>query len=256
MLGVIINEKRMCEDALKYKELSKRPMSIIRLIIKKYLSEGKPKDEVYKLINNLMLETYEGYNHNDWKNILKKAIEGVEKTNNLKLVNIEEIHITKEEWDIVLKLEDDRLERLAFILLVYQKINEIINPTSNGWINIGMSNIFKESKIQRKDESKKLLFILKEKGYISKKNSCDSESIKINYNIIGENFIKIDSFEDLSIITYYEEFKNNEDWESCENCSKRFKPKSNKNKYCSKCAKEIEKELTRKRVENFRNKKM
>jgi hypothetical protein len=179
MLGVIINEKRICEDVLKNKELSKRPMSIIRLIIKKYLSKGNKKNEVYILLDKFMKESYEGYKHNDWKNVLEKAIEGVERTNNLELVNIEEIHITKEEWNIVLKLEDDKLERLAFILLVYQKINEIINPTSNGWINIGMSNIFKESKIQRNDESKKLLFILKEKGYISQKNSCDSESIKI-----------------------------------------------------------------------------
>ena len=71
MLGVIVNEKEQCEKALNNNELPTRPMKIIRLIIKKYLSEGKSKYKVYELIDSFMEKSYEGYNKNKWKNSKK-----------------------------------------------------------------------------------------------------------------------------------------------------------------------------------------
>lgn len=239
MLGIIVNEKEQCEKALNDNELPTRPMKIIRLIIKKYLSEGKSKDKVYELIDKFMEKSYEGYNKNKWKNILIKAIDDIKEYNNLELININEIIITKAEWDKILELNNNQLERLAFVLLCYQKVNEIKNPLSNGWINVDLSNAFKEAKIQRGDKTKKLLFELKEKEYISLKNSCDSSSIKINYNIKDEEFIVIDSLKDNDIITYYEEFKNSKKYKKCSSCGKRFELNLKAKKeasICKKCA--------------------
>jgi len=47
---------------------------------------------------------------------------------------------------------------------------------------------------------------------------------------------------------------NDETVEMCDCCGKRFEKKSNNAKYCYKCAKDIEKELTKERVRKFRNK--
>ena len=242
MLGVIVNEKEQCEKALNNNELPTRPMKIIRLIIKKYLSEGKSKDKVYELIDSFMEKSYEGYNKNKWKNILMKAIEDIKEYNNLELIDINRIIITKVEWDKILELDNSQLERLAFALLCYQKVNEIKNPLSNGWINVDLSNVFKEAKIQRGDETKKLLFELKKKEYISLKNSCDSSSIKINYNIKDEDLITIDSLKDNDIITYYYELTTDKKYKKCSNCGKRFELKTvNSNQvYCQTCAKKIQ----------------
>ena len=39
MLGLIVNEKVICEKALSEKNIEGKPMKTIRLIIKKYLNE-------------------------------------------------------------------------------------------------------------------------------------------------------------------------------------------------------------------------
>lgn len=245
MLGIIVNEKELCEKALNNNELPKRPMKIIRLIIKKYFNEGRTKDEIYELINKFMIKSYEGYKKIDWKKILIKTIDGIKEYNNFKLVDVNEIVITKAEWNKILELNNNQLERLAFVLLCYQKANEIINPMSKGWINVDLSNIFKEAKIQKSIESKKMLFELKEKKYISLKNSCDSTSIKIDYNIKDNDFIVVDSLKDYDVITYYNELINDKKYKSCECCGKRFEINNIKNTsqiYCNKCKKDKEKE--------------
>lgn len=257
MLGIIVNEKELCEKALNNNELPKRPMKIIRLIIKKYFDEGKTKDEIYELINKFMEKSYEGYKKIDWKKILIKTIDSIKEYNNFKLVDVNEIVITKAEWNKILELNNNQLERLAFVLLCYQKVNEIINPTSKGWINVDLSNIFKEAKLRCENDSKKLLFKLKEKKYISLKNSCDSASIKINYNVKDDEFIIIDSLEDYDVITYYNELINDKKYKKCIsiNCGKRFEIKSKtcEPKYCNKCSKEINKKKTLERY--YKNKK-
>jgi hypothetical protein len=136
-------------------------------------------------------------------------------------------------------------------MLVYQKINIIKNPKSNGWINNCISDISREAKIgYTGDELKKLLFKLYEKKYILMKNVCDGNSIKINYiNLESEEFVHIDNFE--NVISYYYEYKNNEVWKECDVCKKRFKIKSNKQKYCNKCSKIIKNEQNKSYYHNL-----
>ena len=141
-------------------------------------------------------------------------------------------------------LNDKHLERVAFILLVYQKINEIKNPKSNGWINQNLSDIFSEANVRLiKEEKVTILHSLFKKEYISQKNSCDATGLLINYrNKNSKDKIIISNF--TNVISYYYEYKNNEEWKECSICSKRFKKNNNKQKYCYKCAKEINKEKT------------
>lgn len=175
-------------------------------------------------------------------------IKSVSKYDSFELLNIKSISITKEEWNNILKLNSDILERISFIMLIYQKINIIKNPKSNGWINNCISDIFREAKVgYTGDEQKKFLYNLYENEYILMKNTCDSSSIKINYiNVDSEEFIHIDNFE--NVISYYYEYKNGEVWKECGVCRKRFKlkTKNSPQKYCNKHQKEIKNEQNKK----------
>lgn len=248
MRGVILNEYDIFNKAINKGEMSKRPMETLRILAKKYLSDGMDKEQVIETLQDFMKNNYENYKPSKWQKNIEELIKSILKYNSLKLIHINYIDITKNEFDNILKLNNKLLERLAFVMLVYQKINIIKNPNSNGWINNCISDIFREASVgYTGDEQKKLLYGLYENKYILMKNSCDSTSIKLDYiDINSENLIHIDNFE--NVISYYYEYKYNEKWKVCCDCEKRFKLKTpNSNQiYCQTCAKKIKLENDRK----------
>ncbi len=253
MLGLIVNEKIICEKALSEKTLEGKPMKTIRLIIKKYLSEKLTKEQVFEKVDNFMKDIYKDkYNKSYWKKVITEAINTVSKYNSYNLIDIEKIEIYKEELEIIESLNDITLEKLAFILLVYAKINKIINPTSDGRINVNLNSIFEEAKVKK---DKKLLHKLVELKYILTNTTCDSTTMKINYiKNEGEANIIVDNLQDGNPVTYYLEYKLEYRYGTCEVCSKRFKLKSNNSnqKYCNKCYKEKHKEQDKEYQKNKR----
>jgi hypothetical protein len=254
MRGVIINELEIYNKAIQKNELSDKPLETLRILAKGYFRDGMDKEQILNKLHKFMIDNYVGYKQTKWQKILEDLIKTVSKYESFQLLNIESVSITIGEWDNILALNDKLLERLAFVMLVYQKINIIKNPKSSGWINNCISDIFREAKVgYTGDEQKKLLYKLYENKYILMKNVCDGNSIKINYiDSESKEYIYIGSFE--NVISYYYEYKNNEIWKECELCKKRFKlkTKNSPQKYCNKHQKEIEKENTKRRVKEFR----
>ena len=74
-----------------------------------------------------MKKNYEEYSEDNWYGKLKGIVKKTQKYNNYNIININEVTITEYEWNKIIELNDKHLERVAFILLVYQKINEIKN---------------------------------------------------------------------------------------------------------------------------------
>lgn len=241
MRGVIIKESEILKNALMG-DVGKKPMETLRIMTKKYFSEGKTKDEIFNEINEYMEENYIGYKASKWQSLITQMIKSVSKYNNYEIIDVNEVHISEGEWNKILELKNTQLEKLAFILLVYQKINIIKNPDSDGWINQNFSDILTESCIRRGVEQKALLHKLYSMGYISQKQSCDATSLKINY-IDLNNEIKITINNFTNVIGYYDMFKNNIKYIECEVCNKMVAQKGNKpKKYCSKCLKNKQKE--------------
>lgn len=256
MRGVIINELEIYNRAIQNNELSDKPLETLRILAKGFFKDGMDKDQILDKLHKFMINNYVGYKQTKWQRILEELIKTVSKYESFELLNIESISITKGEWDNILAINDALLERLAFIMLIYQKVNIIKNPKSNGWINNCISDIFRESKVgYTGDEQKKLLYRLYDSKYILMKNVCDANSIKINYiDIESEEYIHINNFK--NVISYYYEYKNEETWKECGCCKKRFKRITNNQVYCNKCSKEIKKENDKNRIKNLRNNKM
>lgn len=241
MRGVIIKESEILKNALMG-DVGKKPMETLRIMTKKYFSEGKTKDEIFNEINEYMEENYIGYKASKWQSLITQMIKSVSKYNNYEIIDVDEVYISEGEWNKILELKNTQLEKLAFILLVYQKINIIKNPNSDGWINQNYTDIFKEASVGSKlngNEQKRLLNNLYVIDYISQKQSCDATSLKINYiDLNSEIKITINNF--TNIIGYYNMYKNNIKYIECEVCDKMVKVKNSKNtsqKYCNKCKK-------------------
>ena len=255
MRGVILKETDILKNALNG-EMEKKPMSTLRILAKYYFNNGDTKGEVEDKLNKYMKENYKSYSPSKWKDLINQLVKSVEKYKTYKMIDVDEVNITENEWFSITSLNNKQLEKLAFILLVYCKINKIKNPTCDNKINNTFSDIFKECGFRATDETKLLLNSLYKLNYISIGMSCNSTSIKINYIEENENNIKftIDNFE--NVITYYEEYKNGKKYIECECCKKRVIQKTHNVKYCPKCKKEIELEMTKERVKKHRKSKM
>lgn len=238
MRGVILKETDILKNALNG-EMEKKPMSTLRILAKYYFNNGDTKEEVEDKLNKYMKVNYKSYSPSKWKDLISQLVKSVEKYKTYKMIDVDEVNITENEWFSIIALNDKQLEKLAFILLVYCKINKIKNPTCDNKINNTFTDIFEECGFRMTNEIKLLLNELYKLNYISIGLSCNSTSIKINYIEENENNIKftIDNFK--NVITYYEEYKNGKKYTECECCRKRIISKTKPKKYCPKCAKEV-----------------
>lgn len=252
MRGVILKETDILKNALNG-EMEKKPMSTLRILAKYYFNNGDTKEEVEDKLNKYMKVNYKSYSPSKWKDLISQLVKSVEKYKTYKMIDVDEVNITENEWFSITALNNKQLEKLAFILLVYCKINKIKNPTCDNKINNTFTDIFEECGFRMTNEIKLLLNELYKLNYISIGLSCNSTSIKINYIEENENNIKftIDNFK--NVITYYEEYKNGKKYMECECCKKRVIQKTHNVKYCPKCAKEMNIENTKKRKSLKRN---
>ena len=252
MRGVILKETDILKNALNG-EMEKKPMSTLRILAKYYFNNGDTKEEVEDKLNKYMKVNYKSYSPSKWKDLISQLVKSVEKYKTYKMIDVDKVNITENEWFSIIALNNKQLEKLAFILLVYCKINKIKNPTCDNKINNTFSDIFRECGFRVTNETKLLLNELYKLNYISIGLSCNSTSIKINYIEENENNIKftIDNFE--NVITYYEEYKNGKKYTECECCRKRIISKTKPKTYCPKCAKEIDRNKAKDRMKIMRN---
>ena len=198
--------------------------------------------DIKELVSNLLEKTYgKNYNKNYWSKYIDSTIKSLKKKEN-KMIDIDKVNIYKEELETIKSLNNIRLEKLAFILLVYCKINKQVNPLINNKINIPLTNIIKESCLNKNNESKILLNELYKKEFIHQGNSCDGTAIQILYvRNEGEIEFTIDDLRDYQPITWYLEYRQGIKYKKCEKCGKRFEVKNNRQSYYTICAKEINK---------------
>ena len=139
------------------------------------------------------------------------------------------------------------MEKLAFTLLCVVKLNNIIRPNNNNWVNRDVKEMFKLANV-RDGVTQQYLSIadLKDLGLLKYSKKIDNINLCVTFiDNEGEIELKIDDFRDLGFqyLAYLGEgFIKYE-------CCKRIVPvksKTNKPKYCDKCSKRINKEIMEK----------
>jgi hypothetical protein len=256
LLGVILNETEIVDNILNKGNCDGNIYNAILLLIKHYHIGGNADrvDVKENIISNLEKCTNIVFKRVEWDDTISKTIDKLFRDikihkKNMKLVDVDKVAITINELNKINSLENKKLKKLAFVLLVYAKISNVALDRDDGWINQSYKNIFTESKVSAKGNDKKLLLHdLYKLEYISQSYKNDSTSLKINY---------IDNEEDSEIAFYIEDFDfviysylnyMGENWKKCERCRGCFMVKNIKNtsqKYCSMCAKEVIRENDR-----------
>ena len=165
MRGVILKETEILKDALNG-IIDKKPMSTLRVLTKYYLGNGITKEEIEVELDTYMKEYYKGYKPSKWKDLINQLVKSVSNYNSYAMCDVDSIYVTENEWFSIISLNNKQLEKLAFILLVYCKINKIKNPDCDNKINQNLTDILTESGIRMTDENKLLLNYLYKINYI------------------------------------------------------------------------------------------
>lgn len=254
-MRLILNEKCLLDKSLNEGYINKKPSVTIRILAKYYLSVGMNADQTYNAIDNFLNKNFIGYIPMNWYNIIKGIINKLIKNKDCSLVYIKNVKITKNEIDIIKTINNIKLEKLAFTLLIYAKIYNQLNNNSSNWVNEHHKYIFKDAKVSAtKIEQGKMIHELKELNLVTVPLKVDKVNIKVNFidNDYSEENIAIIIDDFRNFVYEYQFYFNPNKYIKCSECSKLIKPTNNRQKFCRNCWKEHRKEYEKYKKREYR----
>ena len=254
-MKIILNEKVLLNKSLNDGYIDKKPSITIKLLAKHFFKIGQDKEQVIDSIDNFMSNNYKKYNFMDWQDTIKRIVGKVGKLDVFEFINISNIIIYQDELDLIKNIDNLRLEKLAFVLLVYSKIYNQMNNNETNWVNSNLRDIFSDTKmtVSKKDQNL-MINKLGNMGLLEVSRIVDCTNMKVLFTKNkGKIAIVICDFRDF-IYEYL-------DWvgykiDICEgkDCHRLIMVKNNRQKYCNICWKKKVKELSKETSRKYREK--
>jgi hypothetical protein len=248
MMDIILDELQLAKQSLETGYISKKPTDTIKILIKYYYSIGMNKGQIRDEIELFMSKNYPDFNSAKWQDILDRLVKKYAR-DKYSLIRVERINITESELEYIKAMDNSKLEKLSFVLLVFCKIYNKINDKNNNWVNKESKELFKHAKITEKVENQQLTINkLVNMGAVGIANKVDSVNIQVKYvNNNSDTIIVLSDFRDF--VLEYLRWKG-ENIKKCIICGRRIRLKTpNSNvKYCKECSYEVNK---RKTLENY-----
>ena len=237
--SIVLNERAYAENALENLSLGQKPVETINRIAKYYYSLGYKKPQIAKLIEEFLVKCDPNINIVKWQGVIDSIVKSSDK---YKLIEIPGIPITKAEIDAILAIDqkhykNSQLQRLMFTMLCLAKYSNAVNPANNNWVNRQDKDIFSLANIVVTSKRQSLMINdLWNLGYIGYSRVVDNvnRNVKI-VNDQSEQILFIDDFRNLGY-QYLMHYGDEGRYKFCECCGKAIKVNSGRQKYCSECA--------------------
>ena len=252
MNDYIFNEKKYIEDMINANYVDNNaPMKTIRLLARYcYFVLGYGQDDTYKYIVSYM-ETYAmEYHEQRSMSKVKACIRDASKKGPWK--NIESVAIRKSELDKILTLNDERQEKIAFILLADVKYAAQCSGQPRLASYMSISDIFRLSRVPcpYKERPYFMNFLYKDRDEGSFAERQEESRKKRNPQIRHKlNYVSYDEEDPIVLELTENNYKElaftylnwkNGGYKECKNCGRLFRAKKNA-QYCKKCAPKYEK---------------
>lgn len=245
-----MKEKEYVESILNQDEINENVAYKLRLIAKYYYHAQKfSVDQTYQVLVDIMSKKYIGFSISSWQTFLLNLAKQAKKK---PMFDIDYIPVTENELITINSLHSKQLQRLAFTILCLAKYRNAINPQNNDWINYKYKDIFKLANIQVSVKQQcYLIHDLKTLGLIRMSKLINNLSINVCY-IDKEDSKEILKIHDFKNLGYEYLLYKGENFKRCTQCNTPIR-KRGKRKYCSDCAKEIDRKKAKTRMSKIRN---
>ena len=126
-MEIILNERKKAKEYLETKEVD-NVVQCSSILIRYFYSPITTDAEIYTIVDGFLKQSFIGYKSENWKSLIEYQIKNLK---NRKLVEIDYIPVLRKELERIQSLENIRLEKLAFTLLIIAKYYNYINDNNN-----------------------------------------------------------------------------------------------------------------------------
>lgn len=261
---MILNERKFYNEILNGEHMYLKIDAVVKYLTigcyKNFINVKKIKDKnirivdidgILKEIYPLLLDRFSN------KIILKNMniiFDVIRKFSRKDLVfkNYDGIRISKNELNKIELINDEIAKRLAFGILVDQKIINLKRDSFSKFYKGKIRNYFKKftNATRNRVQQYKKINILYKNNMINFSNPKEigyGEKLELLYidEFISDEDTEILITDFREIVLYYLKWRG-ENISNCEKCNKLIEQKSNRTKYCEKCAREMELEKYKK----------
>lgn len=245
MIDYIFNEKEYIEAMIEKKFVDNNaPMKTIRLLARYYyFISGYDKDKSYQHIVDYMNQNALDFHEQRSIKRVKECINNAKDSGAWK--NITNVPITKGELGKISSLNDEKQEKIAFVLLSDAKYHAQCSGKEKNNSYLSISDIFKLARVPcpYKERAYFLNFLFKDREdgsfaqrqiYGSRKNSVIYKLNYVSYDPNDEIVLELDENNYKELAFTYLNWKNGGGYDKCKNCGRLFKSKTSA-QYCRKC---------------------
>lgn len=247
-MKILLDERAYAQKMMESHMLDEKDFySDLFLLIKYLYSEGYRKAKIFEILKDFNIDT------DKYFELINKYIYRASKK---KLVQIDYIPVTQKELDTIHNVKNTAKEKLLFTYLVLAKYNNLKSgkENNNDWVNLEEKEIFKLARVACSlTERDKMIYELKEDGYISNSKKITSLNVKVLFvDDSSDPVLKITDMRELGF--QYQETMPNNLIRRCVSCGKPYKLKSKKCRagLCPQCSDNGVKFVNGKRVKKCR----
>ena len=242
----IVNEKEYAEYCLENNYIDNKKVKTLVILIKYWHKEGHSKEAIINKLDEFMTKADGEYKLNNWEEKFYSLAKQYCSDDYI-LSEVTEVYVTKKEMDTILKNRRVEVQRVLFSLLVNCKIRNAMKQTSTNRVKTPTKEIFSDAKVNKNNRDKELMIAMLSDLELVECPLVGTDII-LKYIDLDHNSeevaITITSFNDF-ILDYYKYIGHKVI--ECKECGDRVLVKGNaRTKYCTTCAKNVE----RKRLRN------
>ena len=237
MTMMILNEELYAKNLLLGK--NKDVKSAVKKIgyITRYNAQvlNKGENENYESTVKWMNKHQDNFDESIYSNVISKAIKGAKKR---PLYKIDNIIITKKEFDTIKSLNNIREEKILFVLLCMAKQQSEVLKFTDGLVRYTITDLCKSARISvPADEREYILHNILIKGLISCPKKNDTKCLRVNFlEENGEAELILNEIDCQELAYAYLKLKNGSGFKRCRRCG-RLMNSRNKNDFCQYCVK-------------------
>ena len=227
-----MNERQEAENIISNSNINTNTASKLFLLAKYYRSLGESTQQIRDNLSCIMADKYNNYNPDDWDEIIQRYSD---KSANYNLVEINEIPITKNELKTISQINNKKLEKVAFTILVLAKFCNMKNPNNNNWVLVDEYSVFKRARVTGTIQAQFSCFYeLSKMDLITYSRKVDNINVRVGFiDNASDVVLKIT---DLRELGYQYLMYRGEKFIKCAECGIVTRATAHNKRYCKNCA--------------------